>query len=335
LITDEVIGAEFDSGLCNYCREDKPLITGKMREKGLKNFNQTIKDIKKHKGPYNCIVACSGGKDSAYLLYLMKEEYGLKPLAVTVDTGFLSETAKENIAELSKKLSIDHIYIQPEKDIYHSVYRHYLKNYDDTKLIMYTVCRHCTDIMDMLMARVAIEKKIPVVFVGISPDEYRTCINMFETDKFFYEPPKDVLMKEFNTKVFKGIINKDILKKIDVTETKQGFPRFIYPLHVLPYDIKKVIRLLHKKKLMPKGKSTPYKTNCLLNWVMIYSFMKKKGYNPYLEMFSDAVRKDPSLRARYVVLDNIMKILVKMNMFQSKNIKNILDELDLKEKDIL
>ena len=42
----------------------------------------------------------SGGIDSSYLLYVMKEKYGLRPLVFHVDSGWNSNVACSNIEKL-------------------------------------------------------------------------------------------------------------------------------------------------------------------------------------------------------------------------------------------
>ena len=56
---------------------------------------------------YDCIVGVSGGKDSSYLLYLVKEKLNLNPLAVHYDNGFDSDTSVSNILNVCQKLNVD------------------------------------------------------------------------------------------------------------------------------------------------------------------------------------------------------------------------------------
>ena len=60
--------------------------------------------------PYDCLVPLSGGKDSTYALYLATRHYGMKTLAVTLDNGYLSNPAKENIRNALAATNADHIY---------------------------------------------------------------------------------------------------------------------------------------------------------------------------------------------------------------------------------
>ena len=56
--------------------------------------------------PYDCIIGVSGGVDSTYVAYKVKQ-MGLRPLAVHMDNGWDSELAVKNIEETLKRLGID------------------------------------------------------------------------------------------------------------------------------------------------------------------------------------------------------------------------------------
>jgi N-acetyl sugar amidotransferase len=55
---------------------------------------------------YDCIIGVSGGVDSTYVAYRIKE-MGLRPLAVHFDNGWDSELAVSNIEKVLKRLDID------------------------------------------------------------------------------------------------------------------------------------------------------------------------------------------------------------------------------------
>jgi N-acetyl sugar amidotransferase len=106
--TDKTI--KFDkNGFCTNCNEffrknqNIPL-----EEERIKKFNQIVNLIKRsQKGrKYDCIIGVSGGVDSSYLAYIVKNA-GLNPLAVHLDNGWNSEIAASNIRKLVQKLDID------------------------------------------------------------------------------------------------------------------------------------------------------------------------------------------------------------------------------------
>jgi N-acetyl sugar amidotransferase len=55
---------------------------------------------------YDCIIGLSGGVDSSYVAWLVKQ-LGLRPLAVHLDNGWNSETAVRNIEQVVKKFGMD------------------------------------------------------------------------------------------------------------------------------------------------------------------------------------------------------------------------------------
>jgi len=99
-----------DQGVCNYCRRiedlEKQYSTG--TEKGLKKFQKIVDKIKDDgRGKrYDCVIGVSGGTDSSYLVYLMKE-MGLRILAVTYDGTWGEPIAVENMRKVLGALEID------------------------------------------------------------------------------------------------------------------------------------------------------------------------------------------------------------------------------------
>lgn len=105
-----VPGISFDeSGVSNYAKIQLKLMENYPRgKKGEDDWAKIVADVKKNrKGKYDCIVGISGGVDSSYLLYLLKIEYGLSPLAVTLDNGWSTDIAVKNIRKITTALDID------------------------------------------------------------------------------------------------------------------------------------------------------------------------------------------------------------------------------------
>jgi N-acetyl sugar amidotransferase len=123
-------GITFNSqGMCHYCQLhdnlEKEYPGGRAGEEILEKIVAEIKAACKGK-KYDCVVGISGGADSSFLLYKMKE-YGLRPLAAHFDNTWNSAVASENMRNMLKKLGVDlftHVVDNKEMD---DIYRSFLK----------------------------------------------------------------------------------------------------------------------------------------------------------------------------------------------------------------
>lgn len=100
---------QFDeNGICNHCKKAGALIKVIKSKEHKEKLNQVIEEIKLKGGKkkYDCIIGVSGGVDSTFVAYIVKQ-LGLRPLAVHLDNGWDSELAVSNIEKTLKKLGID------------------------------------------------------------------------------------------------------------------------------------------------------------------------------------------------------------------------------------
>lgn len=100
-----------EQGRCDFCNNYYTTIlpswhTGEKGWKELTAISEKIKAETKGK-KYNCLIGLSGGTDSSYLTYIVKEKLGLNPLLLVVDTGWNLKVADANVENLVKKLGLD------------------------------------------------------------------------------------------------------------------------------------------------------------------------------------------------------------------------------------
>ena len=98
-------------GHCWHCidflgRRAKHNYHGKESDEALARMLENIRRAGRGK-KYDCILGVSGGVDSSYLGYIIKE-HGLRPLAVHMDNGWNSDKAVANIKNITRKLGIDY-----------------------------------------------------------------------------------------------------------------------------------------------------------------------------------------------------------------------------------
>lgn len=92
-----------EDGVCSGCRlvESRPGIDWKEREKWLLEILEEHKAAQREKGnPYDCIIPVSGGKDSHFQTWLLRERYGMNPLLVCYNHTFNTALGLRNLANL-------------------------------------------------------------------------------------------------------------------------------------------------------------------------------------------------------------------------------------------
>lgn len=97
-----------ENGRCDFCNNyyNSILPSWCPDEKKLKAIAEKIKKEGKGK-KHDCIIGFSGGIDSSYVAYIAKKILGLRPLLLSVDTGWNINNTNENIERLVKKLDLD------------------------------------------------------------------------------------------------------------------------------------------------------------------------------------------------------------------------------------
>ena len=150
-------------GVCSICREydqwsEKWRSTELERKKILQRLCKQAKG--KHK-EFDALVPLSGGKDSTYVLYLAQQELGLNCLTYTLDIGYLSEYAKDNINKICKKLGVEHIYYRLNPELTNKLFALFIKKTG-------WFCSVCMRAIQMSTFRIAEMYRVPLIIKGTS-----------------------------------------------------------------------------------------------------------------------------------------------------------------------
>jgi len=336
-----------DKGVCSYClglqhygvTRDKDVCSKIARKDELKQEFEKTLDENRGKGEYDCIINLSGGKDSTYLLYMMKTLYNLRILAYTLDNGFISPIAIENIKRTITGLDIDHIYLTPNAEFLKRFFRYLLFSIDNKSLerngYLRSICPVCSDQLILGNSlKEAAERKIPFIMAGKGPHQIT---------RYFYEVSRDKIESSWIPDWVtpdNGFIEDD--KRhfwnpgLDVKEN--SLPRVIFPFHVLDYPppekiMKEVVRL----GLIDKKNVSPRVTNCHINWLFQY-LDRKRDYDPLVEEISYEVRTGMSSRIKSLILLELSRFVVKSgiynNFIRPREINFVSKFLDLNIKDL-
>ncbi|MGB1315617.1 MAG: N-acetyl sugar amidotransferase [Chitinophagales bacterium] len=230
-----------ENGNCNHCNEflektSKRVYQGEKTDKELKQLVEKIKkDGKKYE--FDCLIGVSGGIDSSYVAYLVKD-LGLRPLAVHMDNGWNSEEAVLNIKNICNKLNIE--------------YQSYVLDWEVFKDVQLSVLKS-----SIVEVEIPTDVAIPAALHKIAAEnniKYIVSGGNFATegilpDKWFYNA-KDLkllksIYKKFGTKDFSKFPTFDWKKEMYYKLVK-GIKMF-YILNYVNYDKDEAMEFLKNK----------------------------------------------------------------------------------------
>lgn len=105
-----------DDGVCSGClvAEEFEELTPEFWRQREEKFVELINQYRRPEGDnYDCIVAVSGGKDSYWQTYVVKERYGLNPLLVTYHGNNYLPEGQGNLDRMREAFDTDHVVFGP------------------------------------------------------------------------------------------------------------------------------------------------------------------------------------------------------------------------------
>ena len=282
-----------EEGVCNICRDYEK--TEENSEKNVYLETEFTKMLKMYKsyGSYDCLVMCSGGKDSTAALYYMKKRYKLKPLAFTFDHGFETEDALGNVKNAVDILGVDFLCFKT--DYMNEMFSAILKT--NSKVI---ICHLCSIWYMNLTFEIAARYGIPLIIAGWTkgqsnkqPLMSRCGCNVHQAE--FTSMARAA--KEFlDTYVKNDPKYKDFPKSMEevlVRAKKRQKCAVLSPHWFLPFNSDVYVELIKKelKWKFPKLSYPANTTNCYLNFISVHNSMKYFGYTHYHVEMSKLIRE--------------------------------------------
>jgi hypothetical protein len=175
-------------GICNLCLDYRPHHEYLGKEKLIEVLNSAVKT-----GAYDCVVPISGGKDSTFILYYAVKELKLNPIAVSYDSGFQTEIAKENLRNACKILGVPLEVVTSPGDIQSKLLKESLLV---SKSVGYLTdfCGNCEAILRMVSMNTARAHGVPFVLWGASALETLSNENYTE----YRSPGTDTTVPSFS-----------------------------------------------------------------------------------------------------------------------------------------
>jgi len=223
-----------EQGICPACRH------AEMRkdidyDKRFEELKQLCKKYKRDDGYYDCIIAVSGGKDSTYQTYILKEILGMNPLLISTGDPFTKTNAgQHNIQNLCDTFNCDLISLQLSPNLVKRMVKIAFEEFGsptwpiDRAIYCYPV-------------KMAINMKIPLIIYGENVSwEYGGVLDHSQETYSAKDQIKNDVAKNIDFELWyqNGIIDKELnmLKYPSEEEIDAAKIEPIYLSYFIPWD---------------------------------------------------------------------------------------------------
>ncbi len=232
-----------EQGVCNACTnaDEKLNIDWVSKEN---EFKEIIKDYKTKNSKYDCIVPWSGGKDSSYIAYKLKFEYGLNPLLVTFSPLIPNEVGNNNRNELLK-LGFDSLFFTANIKVSRKLSKRFFIERGNPKV-------HWDAGINTIPMQVAVKYDIPLVFYAehgeveyggrLLSEEHRKIRDLAEVfEHNIGDDPRNWVDEEISDKDLAPYVYPDL----DLVHKKNI--KAMYFTYFFPWDVKRNYDFIKQK----------------------------------------------------------------------------------------
>lgn len=211
-----------DAGVCSGCRtfEARTVfidsIDWKARRETLKELLTEYSARQRAKGnPFDCVIPVSGGKDSTYQTWVIKEEFGLNPLLVSYNHTFNTPLGIRNLANLIEKLDCNLVRFTTAPGSAVRIAKYMLKKVGD-------VTWHYHAGIMTFPIRAAVQYDVPLLIWG--EEGFSELVGMHNLDD-----QVEFTKKKRQEHSMRGFEPEDLLLEPDCNLTRYDLAPFFYP----------------------------------------------------------------------------------------------------------
>ncbi len=292
-------GADLDAqGVCSYCREFTGVRDLQVRqEEYLHRFESLLAELR-GQGEYDALMCYSGGKDSTYTLGVLRERFGLRLLAVTVDNGFISPQTRVNLERMVERFGVDHILFKPDFRALRTIFSACAERspFPPKSLERASaICTACMAVVKAVALRLALEKRVPFIAFGWSPGQAPLPSCLLKNNAQMVRAMQRSMLEPLL------VLAGDAVRAYFLSERQfqeaSVFPYNVHPLAFLAYREEDVLCTIRGWGWEPPKDTDPNSTNCLLNALGNEVHKRQFGYNPYVFELAKLVREENLTRA--------------------------------------
>ena len=293
ILDENFPGISFDEqDICCFCRSSQPSVDrARLQNEYAEKFEMLLQK-KKGQGPYDVLMAYSGGKDSTYTLDLFRTKYNLKVLALTFDNGFISPFAIKNIIKITDALEVDHLFVRPNFPLLKKIFSIAAKqDLFPAKALerASSICTCCIGFVKSILLKTALEKGIPFIGFGWSPGQAPIQSSVMQSNPRLVA----ITQKTFWPKL-EQIAQEDLSRFYpstrDLSLPPENFPINVHPLAFHPYDEEAIKAHIQEIGWQDTPDTDPNSSNCLLNAFANKVHLDRLGFHPYAWEMAGIVR---------------------------------------------
>ncbi|MEM7331932.1 MAG: amino acid adenylation domain-containing protein [Chloroflexota bacterium] len=293
-----------DQNVCSTCRDFETFRDEVFTYFGnMDDLDRIVTETKAEAtGQYDCISLLSGGKDSTFVLAQLVE-MGLKPLAFTLDNGFISEDALENVRRVTEHLGVD--LVVGKTPHMNAIFADSLDRHAN-------VCHGCFKTIYTLSTTLAKKKGIKTIFTGLSRGQlFETRLDeLFRNRIFGLQNMDNAIMQA--RKVYHRI-DDAVYRLLDVEVFKDdrifNEIRFVDYFRYTDVELDEMYEFLSTRVPWIRPRDTGRSTNCLINEMGIFVHKTERGYHNYALPYSwDVILGHKTRAAALEELDDEMRM---------------------------
>lgn len=273
ILPENYPNVDFDGeGVCRVCREHDARYSGIDWDARGRKLEKILDRYRGRGEKYDVMVPFSGGKDSTYTLWMLKNRYGMRCLAFNFDNGFQDPGALAFVKNAARRLGVDLITYSPDFKLLKKVYRRALEATGE-------FCSACVVLMPTAIFRAADSQGIRLIAAGFS--------DMLEA------PPRET--SYMDRVCFRNIMKGHIpLKELRWDYFFPSWKRMFRVKQInLPdyirWDLPEIYDTLNRE--LDFGKSmADVRYDCLATPHSSYLFRMRTGFGKYTYLYANMVR---------------------------------------------
>lgn len=316
------------NGICNFCRDEMYMPTEDETIKRAKKRITALFDAERGKSEYDAIMCYSGGKDSTYTMMSAVEKYNLNVLAFTLDNGFTSPVAFDNIRKICDQLGVDQITFRPSANFFKPLIKvSALEEIYSPKTLVRisSICNSCISVVNNTALKLALEKEVPFILAGFTLGQIPANGIVYKNSYHFFQESRETSLERLRKHIGETVDDYFCIKESLLDKVK-AFPFNVNLLCVEDPTEAEMLSAIRKIGWVSPKDVDGCSSNCKLNGFNNFIHRKRFHYSPYELELSHLIRKGKIKRE-----EALQKL---SDTLEQETILTIMDELAISEAEL-